>query len=326
MKLVKHTFFLTLLLIVLSSCSYSPTRYPIAQTPADIFIPPANEQNNNTTEVAPNQPGTGTHDVVDVSPGNYRFTMVNNPRKPSQRYQLEIKGSQASLSSKDEDLLISLISEEQNFDITLEGCLQLVTDRMTMDIPGFDAQEANPVVIGLEPGFKSTISGVLFDEPFIGSLVAARPWKGRCFTAIGLVLGDEADERWLTEGQPVFEAIIASLSFTYPTGSGRCEISNDDSYGYTPGNPIRTGNSNLMDGLPRQEAYLDALVTSDGKALSYSRTHSIVTDDNDILDVYALTIPGQDMPLTLYLEMYHFETLMAPMNLNCSIPFPIGAP
>jgi hypothetical protein len=336
MKLVKRTIWMTLLLMIISGCSFSPTRYPDNQTPGEIYIPPSSTQSGTTGETQPGSPtpipatqdvsGIKIGDLVDVSTGQYRFTMVNNPLKPKEKYDLEVKGSQASIASKDEALLISLISETQAYNITMDECILLVVNRMSQDVEGFSAQDADPVAVGTETGFISQISGTLFGQPFVGSLVAARPWQGRCFTAIGLTLGTDASDRWQNEGKPVFETIVSSLVFLYPVVSGQCEVSSDGAYGYSENAPIRTGNSNLSDGLARQEAYLNVLMSTEGKAISYTRTHSIVMDNGDILDVYQVSIPGQSSPVTLYLDMYTFEELKAPMNLSCSAPFPIGAP
>jgi len=327
---------MTLLLMIISGCSFTPTRYPPNHTPGEIYIPPSDTRPGTTGESQPGNPtpipatqdvgGIKIGEMVDVNEGNYRFTMVNNPLKPKEKYVLEVKGSQASITSEDESLLISLISETQAYNTTMDDCIELVVEKMTRDVEGFVESDADPVAMGLEPSLASNISGILFGQPFVGSLVAARPWQGRCFTAIGLTLGNDAVDRWQNEGKPVFEAILSSLVFLYPVVSGQCEVSTDSAYGYSTDAPIRTGNSNLVDGLARQEAYLNVLMATDGKAISYTRTHSIVMDNGDILDVYQVTIPGQSSPVSLYFDMYRFEELKAPMNFSCSAPFPIGAP
>ena len=325
---------MTLLLMIISGCSYTPTRYPANHTPGEIYIPPSStlgsrpEQPVSPTQIAATQDvgGIKTGDVVEVSEGNYRFTMVNNPIKPKEKYNLDVKGNQVTISSKDEGLLISLNSEIQAYNVTMDECIELVVEKMTRDVEGFTERDAGLVAVGSETGLASNISGILFGQPFVGSLVAARPWQGRCFTAIGLTLGSNASERWQNEGKPVFETIISSLVFLYPVVSGQCEVSTDVAYGYTTDTPIRTGNSNLSDGLARQEAYLDVLMSPDGKAITYTRTKSTVLDNGDILDLYQVTIPGQSSSVTLYLDMYRFEELKAPMNFSCSVPFPIGVP
>jgi len=325
---------MTLLLIFISGCSFTPTRYPANTTPGEIYIPPSSSlesQSGNPlelTQVPATQDVSGikTGEVVEVNAGQYRFTMISNPFNPKEKYNLEIKGSQSTISSNDEGLLISLNSETQAYNVTMDECIQLVVNKMSQDVQDFVAQDADPVAVGPETGFISNISGILFGQPFVGKLVAARPWQGRCFTAIGLTLGNDATDRWQNEGKPVFETIISSLVFLYPVVSGQCEVSTDGAYGYSQESPIRTGNSNLTDGLARQEAYFNVLMSPDGKAITYTRAKSTVLDNGDILDVYQVTIPGQSSPVTLYLDMYHFEALKAPMNLSCSAPFPIGAP
>lgn len=325
---------MTLLLMIISGCSFTPTRYPANTTPGEIYIPPSSSlesQSGNPvehTQVPATQDVSGMKagEVVEVNAGQYRFTMVSNPLNTKEKYNLEIKGSQATISSKDEGLLISLNTETQAYNVTMDECILLVVNKMSQDVQDFVAQDADPVAVGPETGFISNISGTLFGQPFVGKLVATRPWQGRCFTAIGLTLGDDASDRWQNEGKPVFETIISSLVFLYPVVSGQCEVSTDAAYGYSENAPIRTGNSNLTDGLAREEAYLNVLMSPDGKAISYTRAKSTVLDNGDILDVYQVTIPGQSSPVTLYLDMYHFEALKAPMNLSCSAPFPIGAP
>lgn len=327
---------MTLLLMIISGCSFTPTRYPADHTPGEIYIPPSSTTTGGSQVELPTEPtqvpatqetgGINAGDMVQVHEGQYSFTMVNNPLDPKERYVLEIKGSQATISSSDEGLLISLNSETQAYNISMNECILLVVDKMSRDVEGFVAQDADPAAVGPDPGFISDISGILFGQPFVGQLVAAHPWQGRCFTAIGLTLGSDAAERWQNEGKPALQTIISSLVFLYPVVAGQCEVSTDGAYGYSEDTPIRTGNSNLKDGLARQEAYLNVLVSPDGRAISYTRTNSIFLDNGDILDVYQVSIPGQSSPVTLFLDMYRFEELKAPMNFSCSASFPIGAP
>src|SRR5688572_15656453 len=104
-----------------------------------------------------------------------------------------------------------------------------------------------------------------------------------------------------------------------------CEISEDESYGYTPGNAIQVGGSPLY-GASRQRRYLDSLRGPEGQAITYKRTGQFRAPDETILDGYVLTYDGLEKPITLYLDWYHYNPPKAPRSFTCAQPFNLGPP
>ncbi|MFZ5878886.1 MAG: hypothetical protein ACOY0R_05935, partial [Chloroflexota bacterium] len=104
-----------------------------------------------------------------------------------------------------------------------------------------------------------------------------------------------------------------------PTGD--CPVSTDETYGYTADNPIKVG-GDFLSGPQRERAYLDNLLGPNGELLSYERLGSTMGNDT-ILDMYEIS--GLDNPVVLYVDMYKYETLSAPVGFACSGPF-ITAP
>lgn len=104
-------------------------------------------------------------------------------------------------------------------------------------------------------------------------------------------------------------------------GLGTCPISTDETYGYTIENPIKVG-GDFFSGVQRERAFLDNLLGPNGEPLTYIRQGSLGGNDT-ILDAYEIS--GLDSPVILYVDMYHFEELRAPVGFACAGPF-ITAP
>lgn len=104
-------------------------------------------------------------------------------------------------------------------------------------------------------------------------------------------------------------------------GLGTCPISTDETYGYTIENPIKVG-GDFFSGVQRERAFLDNLLGPNGEPLTYVREGSMMGNDT-ILDAYRIS--GLDSPVVLYVDMYTFEELSAPVGFACAGPF-ITAP
>lgn len=333
---IRNILITSLLLVLLSACGPRPTRYPAGTTPGAPFNPPTailpepaktSEPINPEPESPPSDLTSAmTGEAVDLPKGGFSFIMPANPFNPDKPYQLQLRESQVSLANKDESLLISLISEYQAYDVTVDDCILLVVDKMTRDVNDLQAQDANEFKLGSDDAYITRISGTLFKQPFSGALVAARPWAGRCFTAIALSTGKNAPVSWGAEGELVFNALLGSLRFFNPQVTGQCETSPDPAYGTTPEQPIRVGNTRLTDGLARMLRYLSVLVTQNGKSISYARIDSQMNGAGDILDVFQIGLPDGASLGLLYLDMYHYEAPKAPLNFSCNTPIPLAEP
>lgn len=109
---------------------------------------------------------------------------------------------------------------------------------------------------------------------------------------------------------------------TKPAQSGGvCPISTDETYGYTLENPIRVG-GDFFTGVQRERAYLDNLRGPNGEILTYDR-HGSTPGIDSILDIYEMY--GLAKRIILYVDLYKFEELMAPVGLTCAEEF-ISAP
>jgi hypothetical protein len=51
-----------------------------------------------------------------------------------------------------------------------------------------------------------------------------------------------------------------------------------------------------------------------------SRPLNLNGDDHTIIDSYPITYEGQDKPIALYLDAYHFSTPKAPQGFTCGVP------
>ena len=116
-------------------------------------------------------------------------------------------------------------------------------------------------------------------------------------------------------------ATAALTSTPPPQTGGVCPISTDPTYGYTLENPIRVG-GDFFTGVERQRAYLDNLRGPNGERFTYNRRGSTPGLDS-ILDIYELY--GLADVVVLYVDLYKYEELMAPVGLTCAGKF-ISAP
>lgn len=97
-----------------------------------------------------------------------------------------------------------------------------------------------------------------------------------------------------------------------------CAITTDDTYGYTPENPIRVGGGSFIGPL-NETAYLDTLLGPNGEAITYDRAGSIPSaTEESILDIYQVTINGQSKPVGLYIDEYSLEPLFIPVGFTCA--------
>ncbi len=113
---------------------------------------------------------------------------------------------------------------------------------------------------------------------------------------------------------------MESIEFTQ--ADGECPIATDETYGYSESNPIRVG-GDFISGVSRERAYLDHLRGPNGETLSYERQGSLPSVDT-ILDIYNVTGPGVDE--ILYVDLYNYLELQAPVGFTCDGPFPLSPP
>lgn len=100
------------------------------------------------------------------------------------------------------------------------------------------------------------------------------------------------------------------------------EISTDATYG-SEKNPIMVGGVVDSKGPANEQAFLNLLAGPNGETISYSRIRSCCAFDSPcgfggkgLLDVYQITYKGQDKPIELYINMYDYQKLYAPVGFT----------
>jgi hypothetical protein len=105
-----------------------------------------------------------------------------------------------------------------------------------------------------------------------------------------------------------------------------CPVSDDSAYGLTMEKPIRVGGG-AMYMVARERRYLDALRGPAGETVTYTRSGSGgPPGQRGPIDIYRVSWPGLETPVTLYVDAYHFDDApKAPKGLTCA-GFSLGAP
>jgi hypothetical protein len=110
------------------------------------------------------------------------------------------------------------------------------------------------------------------------------------------------------------------------TATSRCAVSDDRSYGYDMGNPIKVG-GDPMEGPARQRAFLANLRGPAGEAVTFRRLGTVPVGVNGVgglLDLYAVVHADLEESVQLYLDLYAAADLKAPVGFACPAPFKTG--
>ncbi|HSN94793.1 MAG TPA: hypothetical protein VLR89_07000, partial [Anaerolineaceae bacterium] len=76
----------------------------------------------------------------------------------------------------------------------------------------------------------------------------------------------------------------------------------------------------------REELYLYTLRGPNFEEVTFTRQNPEYNTAREIVDVYTISYEGLAEPLTLYFEIFKFETPEAPLGFNCEAPFPLSTP
>src|SRR5690606_16158177 len=127
-------------------------------------------------------------------------------------------------------------------------------------------------------------------------------------------------------GAEIMSRLQQSVRFLEASQLLYCDVANDATYGFSPENPIRTGNTNLYDGRTRQEIYLLTLRGPNNEEVIFTRLSPEFNDLGVIVDPYRVEYAQIPEPVTLYFDMNTFESLLAPQGFTCEAAFSIPAP
>src|SRR5436190_826127 len=94
--------------------------------------------------------------------------------------------------------------------------------------------------------------------------------------------------------------LTTAIGLAQAPGSS-CGVSDDPAFAITRDHPVQVGGGGMSES--RERRYLDVLRGPMGEVLRYKRTGSPrpEADGRTILDVYEVTYPGLDKPITFYL-------------------------
>jgi hypothetical protein len=270
-------------------------------------------------------------DRVIVESGGFSF-------QPAVAYDTEVTDEAgfglAFLSGEGDSIIINMIGVP-DAEAILGGKSDLeLLDELVADFVGnmngaYELGESYAMRVGEAEGTAVDVSGILFDKPFIGQAVYSNPVGNQIFFAIAL---SRDSETWATTGASAFAAMVASVESLSVSGDsdngdgatavGPCPVSTDATYGYTEANPIQVG-GDAFGGPPRERAYLDNLLGSNGETVTYEREGSIPFGDT-FLDIYLVAYAGSST--TLYLDEYNWSEPQAPLGFTCVDTFPLTPP
>jgi hypothetical protein len=101
------------------------------------------------------------------------------------------------------------------------------------------------------------------------------------------------------------------------------ELSTDVSYGYTAKNPIKVGGVASSQGPKNERRFLNALAGPNGEKISYIREGSCCEFNSKygfmgkgLLDIYTVKWAGQSKPISIYINMYDYEPIKAPVGFT----------
>jgi len=100
-------------------------------------------------------------------------------------------------------------------------------------------------------------------------------------------------------------------------------VATDDTYGFSEKNPVEVGGANKSEGPLNERRFLNALAGPNGEKVSYYRAGSCcpVKSKNGfmgmaMLDNYKVTWEGSNDTVSIYINMYDYGVLKAPVGFT----------
>ena len=304
--------------LINAGCTYQPSAGGRPEAP--LYQPP--------TRVAPTPTATpmpfALGERVTIPDGSFSFQPITEWALGGHVFTLNLSENRADLVSEDGALYFSLSAVQINLDMNAEDCLKNFSARVSADLQDATASPAQGFTAGNFAGLAQLLSGKLLDQPVVIGLNVLAP-HGRCFTLLSLASGPQSQSLF-EESAPLREALLANLQFAENSAGSVCLAASDPTYGHSPDNPIRVGNTNLYDGRAREENYLLTLRSPEGSEVFFSRQLPLYNRAGEIVDPYTLTYEGLAEPVTLYFDIYEFDTLLVPAGFICEAPFTLREP
>jgi hypothetical protein len=309
----------TLILVsaFLVSCSMQPVQESTT-TPANTNTP----QPTTSPSPAPTDTAVPTEAVTIPDLGGFSTLVVVEGFTVSVPFPLlhQVNGNVIIIGDEENTLTVSFASDAFQSGDTLEIVLDNYLGSLERRGWEFTKNELSEIEVDTATGMAVDLTATFQGLNFQGRAVAVSPHTDTVLFGLGLSQISVNPDQWEVSGQVTFATLLENTRFTQV--SGACPVSTDESYGYTEVNPIRVG-GDFISGVSRERAYLDHLRGPNGESLSYERQGSLPSGDT-ILDIYNINGPGVDE--VLYVDLYNYAELQAPVGFTCEGPFPLSAP
>jgi hypothetical protein len=316
-EFVNKLIALILVSAFLTSCTPQPVEEPPVIPAITNTVGPT-----STTPPKPTDTAVPTEEVTLPDLGSFSTLVVVEGFTISVPFPLlhQVNKNVVIIGDEANTLTISFASDEYQSGDTPE---RVMSDYLgSLERRGWEFTKGEPADIEVDgaTGIIIDLTGTFQGLNFEGQAVTVPPYSDLALFGLGLSQVSADPNRWKDSGQKAFTTLLESIEFV--DAGGECPVSTDDTYGYSEDNPIRVGGE-FVTGVSRERAYLDHLRGPNGESLSYERQGSLPYGDT-ILDIYNVTGPGVDE--ILYVDLYNYSELQAPVGFTCEGPFPLFAP
>jgi len=309
----KYLLLVLLFVLLLSACNFSLGPVPEPTATATLTATPA-PPTATPTRTPPPTPTERPPEIVVVEEGNYSFEKADG-------MEVEIDGASMFSVDRTGDVIITFSATPHDEGESMLDIIDIFLGAIAGSAEGeFIQGDPFEILVDGVSGRAVDLTGSLYGAPIAGLALAVSPSPGYAFFGMAVAKISSDPDLWDEYGAGLFADVLQTVNFI--VASSACAVSTDDTYGYTPENPVKVGGG-AFDGPGRERAYLDNLLGPNGEALSYERRGSIPHGDT-ILDIYVVSGLGQ--AVELHLDEYSYAPLLAPVGFTCKGEFPLGAP
>lgn len=311
------------MVLCLTACSTITSSLP--RTDTDVFLPPTGPTQEPTTIPTPSYIQQAAPTIL---PAGFQFNPVTTWDASGESLALVTDASHASLSNQAGTLFFDLSFEPLTEANDTQTCIDHFTSRMNQDFTSLVILASQPRTLAGQPALTTQFSGTLLNQPVNGQLTTLFH-NQHCFNLLSLALGESSTKLWADCGQPIDQTLAASLSWVDPSAQPSqlaCQVSTDPTYGTTPDNPIRIGQTTLSDAHEREELYLLTLRGPGNEEIVFERLVPEYNQAEQIIDVYLIKYSSAQEPLRVYFDSAVYQQPLALAGFTCEAAFPIQAP
>ncbi len=320
--------FLSMLIIVLLMAACSTVTSPLPRTDTDTFLPPTGPTQEPTTPPTPSPSSYIQQSAPKTIPAGFQFNPVTTWDASGESLILTSDTSHASLGNQAGTLFFDLSFEPLTEANDTQTCIDHFTSRMNQDFTNLVILASQPRTLSGQPALATQFSGTLLNQPVTGQLTTLFH-RQYCFNLLSLALGESSSRLWADYGQSIDQTLAASVSWVDASAEPSqhaCQISTDPTYGTTPDNPIRIGQTTLSDALQREELYLLTLRGPGNEEIIFERLAPGYNQAEQIVDIYLIKYNSAQEPFKVYFDSATYQQPLALAGFTCEAAFPIQAP